>query len=133
MRPVGSVLERFRRAAAVPAAAGDTIEAELMPVFAALDEIDAEAEQIRAVARREAERRLAASSVEAERIVERHRRRAEAERARAEAERREEATREAHTIEATAREEAARILSRGRERIPALVAEVVGSLTGGRA
>ena len=133
MRPVGSVLERFRRAAAVPAAAGDTIEAELMPVFAALDEIDAEAEQIRAAAHREAERRLAASTVEAERIVERYRRRAEAERARAEAERREEATREAHTIEAAARDEAARILARGRERIPALVAEVVGSLTGERA
>ena len=59
MRPVGSVLERFRRAAAVPAAAGDTVEAELMPVFAALDEIEAEAAQIRADARAEAERRLA--------------------------------------------------------------------------
>ena len=88
MRPVGSVLERFRRAAAVPAAAGDTLEAELMPVFAALDEIDAEAEQIRAAARREAERRLAAARADAERIVERYRRRAaKVERARAEAER----------------------------------------------
>jgi len=133
VRPVGSVLERFRRAAAVPAAAGDTLEAELMPVFAALDAIDAEAEQIRAAARREAERRLAVASADAERILERYRRRAEAERARAEAESREQATREAHAIEAAARDEAASILSRGRGRIPALVATVVGSLTGERA
>lgn len=133
MRPVGSVLERFRRAAAVPAAAGDTVEAELMPIFAALDEIEAEAERIRADARAEAERRLARAAADAERILERRGRRAEAERARAEGERREAAVREAHAIEAAAQEEAARILSRGRERIPSLVAEVVGSLTGERA
>jgi hypothetical protein len=127
------VLERFRRAAAVPAVVGDTLEAELMPVFAALDEIEAEAEHIRVGVRREVERRLAVAAAEAEQIVERHRRRAEAERARAEVERREAATREVHAIEAAAQEEAVRILSRGRERIPALVAEVVGSLTGERA
>ena len=76
---------------------------------------------------------MADSSADAERIVERYRRRAEAERARAEAESREQATREAHAIEAAGRDEAALILSRGRARIPALVATVVGSLTGERA
>jgi len=130
VRPVGSVLERFRRAAAVPAAAGDTIESELLPVFAALDAIELEAAEIRAAAAADAERRLAVAAADAERVLARAHRRAEAERARAEAERRAAATREAHAIEAAAREDAARILDAGRERIPALAAEVIASIAG---
>lgn len=131
LRPVGSWLERFRRAAAVPAAAGDDLEAELMPVFAALAELEREAEGLRSQAVQEGERRRAAASSEAERILVEARRSAAAERARAEEERRRAATSEAAAIEAAGRAEAERVSARGRERLPGLVSDVVASLDGG--
>ena len=130
LRPVGSWLERFRRAAAVPAAVGDDLEAELMPVFAALAELEREAEGLRAAAVHDGERRRAAAAAEAERILVEARRNAAAERARAEEERRCAATSEAAAIEAAGRAEAERVAARGRERLPALVADVVRSLDG---
>ena len=54
MRPLASWLERFRRPAAVPEAAGESVAAELMPVFAALDEIEEAAARVRASAEAEA-------------------------------------------------------------------------------
>jgi hypothetical protein len=100
---VASRLERFRRPAAVPEAASEELDAELMPVFAALDEIEAEASRMREDAEHEATRRIDAAAVQAEEILARWQRRAEAERARAEAERREAIATEAHAIEAKAR------------------------------
>lgn len=45
-----SFLEGFRRAPAVPAAAGSELPAELAPLFAALDAIEAEANETRRIA-----------------------------------------------------------------------------------
>lgn len=130
MRPVAAWLERFRRPAAVPEAASEELDAELMPVFAALDEIEAEAARLREEADREAKRRVDAATVQAEEILARWQRRAEVERARAETGRREKIAMHAHAIEVEAEKEAERLRRRGRERIPALVAEVVDCITG---
>lgn len=45
--PTGGFLERFRRSGGVPPAAGGETAAELAPVFAALDRIEAEVAEIR--------------------------------------------------------------------------------------
>ena len=129
MRPVGSLLERFRRPAAVPAAVSGDLEAELVPVFAALDAIEAEAAALGEEARREAERRRAAAAADAEAVLAQARRRAEVARGRAEAEARAAASREAREIAVAAQREAARIRSQGRSRIPPLVDDVLALLT----
>jgi len=129
MRPVASWLERFRRPAAVPEAASEELDSELMPVFAALDEIETEATRMREEADHEAARRIDAAAAQAEEILARWRRRAEVERARAEAERRDEIATEAHAIEVEAEIEAERLRRRGHERIPALVDEVIAHIT----
>ena len=59
MKPLSDLFDRFRRTAGVPAAAADDLTAELAPVFAALEEIDAAAAEVRARAARPAEERLA--------------------------------------------------------------------------
>jgi hypothetical protein len=131
MRPVAAWLERFRRPAAVPEAASEELDAELMPVFAALDEIESEAARLREEADREATRRIDAAGLEAEQIVQRWQRRAEIERVRTEEEQRAAMATQAHAIEVAAESEAERLRRRGRERIPLLVAEVIGCITGG--
>lgn len=122
-------LERFRRPAGVPAAASEELDSELMPVLAALDEIEEEAKRLRGEAEREAARRLDAASVRAERDLARWQRRAEVERARAETERREAIASEARSIELEGEAEAVRLRERGLERIPALVGSVIACLT----
>ena len=132
MRPVSNWLDRFRRPG-VPAAASEELDAELLPVFATLDEIEEEAAAIRIEADAEAARRIEAAAVEAERIMARWRREAEAERVRAEADRREAVASEARLIELRAQAEAAELRERGLERIPALVATVLACLQEDRA
>lgn len=126
--PVSSLLDRFRRSSGVPAAVSDDLEAELVPVFAALEAVEAEAAQIRESARVEADRRREAAAAQAERLLVAARRRAEAERTRAEALRREATTSEALAVEAAAQAEAERIRAAGGQRIPALVDEILRSL-----
>lgn len=132
MRPVSNWLDRFRRPG-VPAAASEELDAELLPVFATLDEIEQEAAAIRIEADAEAARRVEAAALEAERILVRWRREAEAERVRAEADRREAVASEARSIELRAEAEAAELRERGLERMPALVATVLGCLREDRA
>ncbi len=129
MRVAGTWLERFRRPAGVPAAATEELDAELMPVFAALEEVEAEAARLRKEAKREADRRVSAASAEAARRLADWRRRAEAERVRARDERRAALGAEARALETEARAEAERLLQRGRAQIPELVAEVVACVT----
>ena len=131
MRPVGSWLERFRRPAGIPAAVTEELDAELLPVFAALDRIEEEAVAIRKAAEEEASRRLDAAEAEAERRLASWRRRADAERTRAELQQRDAITARARALESRGSEEAAEILTRGRERIPALVAVVIACITEG--
>lgn len=132
MRPVSNWLDRFRRPG-VPAAASEELDAELLPVFATLDEIEQEAAAIRIEADAEAARRVEAAALEAERILTRWRREAEAERVRAEADRREAVASEARSIELRAEAEAAELRERGLERMPALVATVLTCLQEDRA
>jgi hypothetical protein len=131
VRPVSSLLDRFRRSAAVPAAADEAVEAELVPVFAALDEIEDESRRLLEEAGEEAERRMAAGAADAEEILERWRRRAEEERIRAESERRRAAAERVRAIEAAGEAEARDVRARGFERIPALLQEVLACVTGG--
>lgn len=128
MRLSGTWLERFRRPAGVPAAATDELETELIPVFAALEDVEAEAARLRAEAEQEADRRLTAASAEAARRLADWRRRADAERVRARDERRHALETEAHAVELEARDEAERLLRDGRTRIPGLVAAVVAAV-----
>lgn len=118
-------LERFRRPAGVPAAAGDDLAPELMPVFAALDEVERAAEAVRRDAEREVAERIDAARREAERVRAKWERRADAERARAEAERRAALTAEARAIEEAAQREAERLRVTGLQRMPSLVDAVV--------
>jgi hypothetical protein len=129
MRLSGTWLERFRRPAGVPAAATDELETELIPVFAALEDVEAEAARLRADAEQEADRRVTAASAEAARRLADWRRRAEAERVRARDERRRALEAEAEAVETESQAEADRILREGRERIRELVAAVVAAIT----
>ena len=125
MRPLSSLLDRFRRGVGVPAAASDDVAAELAPIFASLDAFDAEADAVRRAAAEQAEERLAAGLEQVARISEGWRPRAEAARARAAARHRRRAQREAAALEARGRAEADRIRNRASRRMPQLVAEIV--------
>jgi hypothetical protein len=128
VKPIGAWLERFRRPAGVPPAAAEELESELMPIFALLDEIEREAEVLRAEAEREAARRADASLADAEGVLASWRRRAEAERATIEREQHVLATTEARALEAEAVRSAEQVRIRGFERIPQLVGAVMRCL-----
>ena len=119
-----AILERFRRSAGVPAAAGDDLSVELAPLFAALDAIDAEA----ARARRAADLRAAAvageTGPEVEQILADAREQAELERAEAAKAGRRAAEAEMRALEAQALADADEIKQAGRARIAPLVAAV---------
>jgi len=125
MRPLSSLLDRFRRGVAVPAAAGDDLAAELAPVFASLDVFEAEAEAVKRASALQAEERLAAGLEHVARISEGWRARAEAERARAAEASRLRAHDEISALEEHGREEADRIRERASGRTEELVAEIV--------
>ncbi len=133
MRPVNTILDRFRRAAAVPAAAGDELAAELVPLFAALDEVEEEREKLRTEAAGAAEKRLAAARSEAAVIVAKAREEAAGARAQTEAEAREAASRESEALVERAEAEARRIGEAGSDRIPALAADVAACVKEGSA
>lgn len=126
-----AILDRFRRAAGVPAPAGDQVPAELAPVFAVLDGIEVRGSAFRA----EAASRIAAADAEAarqaERILADARARAETERLAAIASVRHAAAREAVALEREAEAEAERVRRTGRERMPALVAELLRCVEAG--
>lgn len=130
VRGSSNLLERFRRTAGVPAAASDEPASELVPLFAVLDEIEAEAEQLRAAARERAARVLAAADAEVEQIHARARRQAEVERVRTERERRSAGANDARAALAAAEEEARRLRERGLARVPAVVDRVLAELLG---
>jgi hypothetical protein len=131
VRPVNTILDRFRRAAAVPAAAGDELARELAPLFAALDAIEEEGDALRAQAARAAEQRLAAARAEAAEIATAARKKAEEVRRRAEIDVRQASTAQSEALLAAADTEARRIRKAGAQRIPALVREVVACVKGG--
>jgi hypothetical protein len=133
VRPLSSVLDRFRRGVAVPAAAGDDLAAELAPVFASLEAFEAEAEAVRRASTRQAEDRVATGLEQVARISEGWRARAEAERTRAAEERRRRAREDASALEERGRVEADRVRERASRRTPELVAEIVACVERGPA
>lgn len=130
MRPVSIILDRFRRAAAVPASVGDDLARELAPVFAALDAIEAESEQVRTRAAETAERRITAARAETAGASARARERAEAMRAQAEEERHRSRDAEARALLTGAEAEAERIREQGSARARDLVPTVLACVRG---
>jgi hypothetical protein len=130
-RPLSALLDRFRRGAAVPAAVSDDLAAELAPVFASLELLEAEAREVRETSVRQADDRLAAGRERVAEISARWRETAEAERARAAEERRRRVREEVLAVEAEGRAEADRIRTEGSARLPELVAEVIACLERG--
>jgi len=128
---VSTILDRFRRAAAVPAGVADDLARELAPVFAALDAIEEDCRRARAEGAAAGQRRVAAARADAAVVSARGRERAEAVRTAAEAELRGAREAEAHVLRAEAEAEAARIREQGADRIPALVAAVVDCIRAG--
>jgi len=127
---LSALLERFRRTAGVPAVPAEDFELELAPVFAALEELEADARRLRDHGTAEAAERLAAGRVERERITSGWRPLVEAERAGVAAARRAAAEDEAHSIVARAHVEADGLRERGRQRIPPLVDSVLACVRG---
>jgi hypothetical protein len=125
MRPLSSILDRFRRGVAVPAAARDDLAAELAPVFASLEAFEAEADAVKRASARQVEERLATGREQVACVSEGWRERAEAERTRAAEERRRRAREETSTLEERGRVEADRMRERAARRVPELVAEIV--------
>jgi hypothetical protein len=130
VRPVSTILDRFRRAAAVPAAVGDELANELAPLFLALDSIEDESSRVREAAAEAAERRLALARADAVELTTQARARAEAVRAETEAGRRAMREAEARELLAAAEAEARQVSERGAARAPELVAEVLVCVRG---
>jgi vacuolar-type H+-ATPase subunit H len=130
VKPVSLILERFRRGAGVPVTAVADVAAELAPVFAALDEIEAEAERRREAARRRAQARIRTASDEAEQLSAFYRERAEAAYATAVERSRRAAEEQTQALLAEAEDEARRIHLDGEARLPGLVAAVLSKLRG---
>ena len=122
---MSTILDRFRRAAAVPAPVGDDLARELVPVFAALDEIEGDCERVRRDAALAADQLIAAARGEAAVGSTRGREEAEAARAEAEDERRRAREEEAGRLTEEAAAETARIREQGKARLPKLVDAVV--------
>lgn len=120
-----SFLDRFRRVAGVPAAVTDDLAAELAPLFAALDDLEVEAAGIEQSAAEAAANRAHGASEEIQQIKSDAAGQAEAERADGIKAGRRAAEAEAAKIIRVAEIEAERIRSEGRQRLPALVAEVL--------
>jgi vacuolar-type H+-ATPase subunit H len=127
---LSAMLERFRRTAGVPTVPAEDFESELAPVFAALEELEADAARVRDRAAAEAAARLTAARVECERIAAAGGPLVEAERVKVASARRAAAEAEARDIVAQAEAEADRIRKRGHERIPSLVDAVLVGVKG---
>jgi hypothetical protein len=123
--PLRSLLERFRRGAGVPASVGGELAAELAPVFAALDEIEREVDDLREQSQAAVADRLRETEDEIRRIVQDGRRRAIQERDEALTSAWREADAEAVAVARAAKAEGDEVRRRGAERMPALVAEVL--------
>jgi hypothetical protein len=123
--PLSGFLERFRRSAGVPATVGGDAASELAAVFAALDRLELEAEELRTRSSAAAARREHELEEEMERVVRDARERAGAEQDEILRSRLGDADREAAVIVAQAEAEARRIRETGEERLAGFVADVV--------
>ncbi len=123
--PLRSLLERFRRSAGVPAAVGEELSVELVPVFAALDEISVEVSELRARSEASAAARLQEAEKQAGIIIAEARRLAAAERDDELRSTLRRADSDVARMGDQARVEAEAARRMGDERLPKLVAEVL--------
>jgi vacuolar-type H+-ATPase subunit H len=123
--PTSGFLERFRRTAGVPAAAGGDSAAELAPVFAALDSIEGEAAEIRRRAETTAAQRLQETEEQVQGILADARERADFERDDALKAGGRVADAEVASILEQAERGARQVREAGERRLPALVADVL--------
>ena len=140
MPAFSDLLNRFRRLGTppgppaaglgIPARAGASLAAELLPVFAAVDLVEDEARAIRESAGPEAQEAIAAGRLQAAGIRADGARRAESERAEAIATRERGSRAELARIAADAESEAARIAATAAARRPELIARVVDHVVG---
>jgi hypothetical protein len=129
---VGEILRRFRfhgvpgapATAAVPVDRGAELEAELAPVFSALEGAEARAAEIVAVATDEADRERTAAARQGQQVLVGARGRAGVVRAAAAASRLAQAETERARILQAAADEARRVEQLARERTPSLAEEV---------
>jgi hypothetical protein len=138
MPPLAALLERFRRLGGppgapavglgVPGRPGEAVVAELAPVFAAIDRIEAECDRLDSHATAEAARLVAEAEAEAERIRADGRTRAEAERRRIAARRADELAAQLEGIARDGAAEAARVAALAQERADALARTLVARL-----
>ena len=124
--PIGGFLERFRRTTGMPARVGDEAAVELAPVFAALDVFEREAAELRERSSRMAARRLHEAREDAAALTAEAHGRADFERGDALKAGLRAADVEIAEILGQGEAEARAIRRRGEERLPQLVAEVVG-------
>ena len=123
--PTSGFLERFRRSAGVPAAAGGDFAAELAPVFVALDRIEGEAAEIRRRADVTAARRLRETEEQVQSILAEARKRADFARDDALEAGGRVADAEVASILDQAERGAQQVKDVGEKRLPALVADVL--------
>ena len=123
--PIGGFLERFRRSGGVPASVGGELAAELAPVFAVLDTLEREAEELRRRSGAASARHLYDVEEDAQSILAGAREQAESERDDALAAGLQAADAEAARIVARAEQDARRIRETGEQRLPGFVADVL--------
>lgn len=136
MPPLRDFLTRFRPAgspgaaarAGVPADRSGELEAEVAPVLARLDDTDAEHERLIAQARRDGEQIVAAARAAADAITADAARRAETVREQAAQRVMAAARKQGARTTQVATQQAAQIRELARQRMPALVSRVVGTL-----
>ena len=129
--PISGFLERFRRTSGMPARVGDEAAVELAPVFAALDTLEREAQALREGSERMAAQRLHEVREEAAALAAEGHARADQERGDALKAGLRAADVATAEILARGEAEARAIRSRGEERLPHLVAEVVEHVRAG--
>ena len=123
--PLSGFLERFRRSGGVPAAVGGDAASELATVFAALDQLEREAQEKRSRSNASAARREQEIEAKAQRIILEARALAESERAGVVEATLAAVDAEAALIVGRAETEATRIRKIGEQRLPGFVAEVL--------
>jgi vacuolar-type H+-ATPase subunit H len=134
MPPLGNFLTRFRPAgspggaAGVPADRSGELESEVAPVLVLLDDTEAERERLITQARRDAEQMVAAARSEAGAIAADAARRAESVREQAARQLMTAAREQAARTTEDAGQQAAQIRELARQRMPALVSRVVGTI-----
>jgi len=124
-RTLNEILDRFRRPAGVPVAAAVEPDSELLELFAALDDLDHQADVLREASAVTVAAVRAQAAADADRVLDEGRREAERESVRTRAMRIRAAEEERDAAIQAARAENERMTIAARARIPALVDRVV--------